>query len=150
MPRRIRRPGDKEDVFAAMTVGDNAVFKTYKDLMVCAACIGYAHKRREPFDKSLEPIAWHTFNGPTDAAVINAIALSETGDLAILIEEEEAYDQRFTIFEEYANGGLAIIRQRALAAPGGALDNMVDFIFDHAPDRRKEPDMDILQRLAKV
>lgn len=149
MPRRIRRPADKEKVFMAMTMGDNAVFKTYKALMVCAACIGFAHKQREPFDKPIGPIAWSTFSGPTDAAVINAIALSETGDLRILLEDEDAYNQRFTIFEEYANGGLAIIQQRILSAPGCVLDNMVDLIFDYSSDRREEPDMGILQRLAK-
>ena len=46
-------------------------------------------------------------------------------------------------------GGWRLFDSVHLQPRGGALDNMVDFIFDHAPDRRKEPDMDILQRLAK-
>ena len=149
MPRRVRRPADKESLFKELTDGDDAIFETYKDLMVCAACIGFSHGSRKPFDRSLEPIAWNIFNGQTDAAIVNAIALAEEKELDVLLETEDAFDRKLTIFEEYANAGLEMIKQRVLDLPGSALENMLDLVFEFSPDRVEVPDLDLLSKLAK-
>lgn len=131
MPRRIRRPSDKEHLFELLINSENAIFKTYKDLMMTAACLGYANRKRKYFEKSLEAIPWTVFLGDTDDAIIKAMAFAETKRLEILLDNEEAFNERFTIFEEYANAGLEILDRSVVELPGEYLDNMLDFMFEY-------------------
>ena len=132
--RRIKRPKDKEDVFHALIEGDEPVFETYKDLMIFSACLGYVEGSRKKLDKgSLEPIDFSVFSGEVDHAIFNMIALTETGEPKIF----ESQDEMFTIFEEYANAGLEILRRKIIDAPGKILDNIIDYLH-----RQKEEDTD--------
>ena len=128
MPRRIRRPADKESVFEALTKGESEVFTTYKDVMMMAACIGYSRKTRKPFDKTLEPISWSIFKD-TDAAVINALALAEIDDITILLDTDDSFELKLTILEEYANAGLEVLQREVLRTAGRSLDNILDIVF---------------------
>lgn len=134
--RRIKRPKDKEDVFLALTEGNEAVFKTYKDLMLFSACVGYAESSRKKLEKgSLEPIDFSVFSGECDSAIINMIALAETGDPKIF----EDRDDIFTMFEEYANAGLEILRRKVIDAPGNILDNLIDYLHRQKEDGTDDP-----------
>lgn len=147
--RRIRRPKDKEDVFIALTDGDESVFDTYKDLMVFAACVGYSSELKRTLDKgTLDPIKYYIFSGECDRAVINMLALSETHDIKTLEGDEESYDSRFTVFEEYANAGLEIIRRKVVDAPGTILDNLIDFIHKQEDGDDEDP-VNILKEIGK-
>ncbi len=76
MPRRVRRPKDKEALFKLLTEGEMAIFTTYKDVFMTAACIGFKYGKKESFDQTAEAIAWTIFSGQTDLPIINAIALN--------------------------------------------------------------------------
>lgn len=125
MPRRVRRNREHEALYKALKEGETGIFDSYKDILMMAACVGFKKEKRVPFDHSAEPIEWDIFSGKTDLPIINAIALSETGDVNVLLDDDETFDRKFTILEEYANGGFEHLKNRILDAPGDALDNLI-------------------------
>ncbi|HEY3364928.1 MAG TPA: DNA phosphorothioation-associated protein 4 [Symbiobacteriaceae bacterium] len=130
MPRRVRRPKDQDAVYKALKEGEPAVFETYKDILMMAACVGFKLDKRVPFEQTAEQIEWDVFSGRTDLPIINAIALKETGDVNILLEDDETFDRKFVILEEYANGGFEELKRRLLDSPGDALDNLIALIYE--------------------
>lgn len=144
MARRVRRPKDKEKLFNTLTESDTAVFETYKDIFMMAACIGFHLGKREPFEQSSEPIAWTVFNGQTDLPIINAIALCETKDVTILLDDENNFDRKLAIIEEYANAGLTLLKERIIDSPGNAADNLMAFIYE-AKELNKSDDIGLEQ-----
>lgn len=142
MPRRVRRPKDKEYIFKALIEGETDVFETYKDVFMMAACIGYQHDKRVPFDSTAEQIAWTVFSGQTDLPIINAIALDATKDVSILLDDEETFDRKLTIVEEYCNGGLEILKEKLLDSTGNAHDNFMNMIYETREDEKTLTDID--------
>ena len=63
------------------------------------------------------------------------IALTETGDPKIF----ESQDEMFTIFEEYANAGLEILRRKVIDAPGKILDNLIDYLHRQKEEGADDP-----------
>lgn len=107
------------------------IFETYKDAIVFAACLGFEKNERQSFQQSSEPIKIHIFKDQ-DIAVINAIALAETGDPKVMSESEE---KKLEIFEEYACGGLEILKNKVYEGSGSQQDNLISLIIDQlAPD----------------
>lgn len=100
-------------------------FPTIKALQCYAALLGFDQKRREPFDrKDTEGIDWHTFSNDGYTEYIYLIALAETKNINVLkydVENSQAEDSEedmVKIFEEYANGGLAILESWISKTPG--------------------------------
>jgi len=106
MAKRIRRPSKFDDMLTDMT--SKKVFETYKDVLIFAACLGFKRKKRVPFTKSGEPIDLQIFSGEFNTSVINIIAVAESSDLSYMGQDKEA--ERIVAFEEYACGGLEIIK----------------------------------------
>ena len=113
----IRRPKQHESMFTDMAgpKSEKKVFLSYKDMLVFAACLGYSHDKRIPFEGSLEPVGMHIFKGEYDEAIFNCIGLAETEDPTIMGEKCDS--ERVRIFEEYACGGLDIIKNRVYESP---------------------------------
>lgn len=106
MAKRIRRPSEFDDMLTDMT--SKKVFETYKDALIFAACLGFKRKKRVSFTKSGEPIDLQIFSAEFNTSVINIIAVAESSDLSYMGQDKEA--ERITAFEEYACGGLEIIK----------------------------------------
>ena len=106
MVDRVRRPANFEEMMTELTK-EKGVFKSYKDLLVFAACLGYKRNKRVEFSKSSEPINLQIFSGRFDQAVINSLAVAVTKDANVMGDEQDG--QRIVIFEEYACGGLEIL-----------------------------------------
>lgn len=114
---RIRVAKDKADLVKALTVsnGTTGPFQTYADVMVFAAALGAKHKKRSHLEaisnKEPAPIALEVFVSRGYELVIKLLAIAETKDAKIIsIFDESAEEKRIHIFEEYANGGLEILR----------------------------------------
>ncbi len=90
---------------------DRRLFPTIRELLCFAALLGFSEKRRVPLDRSqgVEDISYQQFERGDAENLIYLIALAEAQDAAILKEGEE--DKCAAIFEEYANGGLGIIKE---------------------------------------
>jgi len=85
------------------------VFPTFKDAMVFAAALGYRRGSRKEFKKSSEPIDLNVFRGDFDRTVMNILAIEEWDDPKMIAPSNEA--TRVLCFEEYANGGLEIMKR---------------------------------------
>ncbi len=111
MADRIRRPKDFEDFMAKLCKkgeGKTQIFATLKDCLVFCAALGAKHDRKEPFTDSAEPIMLHLFSGEYDMAFINALAIYDTKDAKVIDPSRE--NERIKIFEEFASGGLHILK----------------------------------------
>ena len=60
-----------------------------------------------------------------DIPVLRAIAIAETGDTAVLVDQ----DQLLTIAEEYGNSGIEEIRREVTGRPGVLLENLVALLL---------------------
>jgi dnd system-associated protein 4 len=114
---RIRVAKDKADLVKALTIsnGTTGPFQTYADVMVFAAALGVKRKKRSPLEaistKEPAPIALEVFVSRGYDLAIKLLAIAETKDAKILsLFDESAEEKRTHIFEEYANGGLEILR----------------------------------------
>jgi dnd system-associated protein 4 len=107
MADRVRRPHEFEAMMLDLTK-EMKVFESYKDLMIFAACLGFRRKKRMSFEKSSEPINLSIFSGDFDGSVMNALAVAEIEDPLVMGNESE--DKKILIFEEYACGGLDILK----------------------------------------
>jgi len=106
MVDRVRRPSEFDEMLTEFK--NKKVFSTYKDAILFAACLGFKRKKRVAFSKTSEPIHLQYFSDEFNKAVINILAVAESSNLLFMGKEKEG--ERIEIFEEYACGGLEIIK----------------------------------------
>lgn len=112
-------------------------FQTYVDVMVFAATLGAKRKKRVPLLESardLDPIRREYFENNRCELLINLLAIYETQNHKILVDDEKAEEQRLKIFEEYANGGLEILQQELR----GAVDYSERILLIISSEREKQ------------
>jgi dnd system-associated protein 4 len=120
---RIRVAKDKVDLVKSLVTSDNTTgpFQTYADVMVFAAALGAKRKKRSPLGtistKEVSPIALEVFISRGYDRVLRLLAIAQTKDAKILSPTDHiAEEKRIQIFEEYANGGLDILRDELRGA----------------------------------
>lgn len=115
MSTRFSPPKDKADLLKEL-VGKDSPFNEFRDVLFFAAVIGHREGRRVPLDARGEAIRWDVMiNRFGTEIVMDMIAVSEAPDDRELLSEARQ-DERVAIMEEYANGGLEVIRERLSAA----------------------------------
>lgn len=89
-----------------------AMFPTYRDILLFAAAVGYQHNRRQPFSSAFgDPIRYEVLTAPGFSdTLINMIAVNVDTDPEIM--DGSRIEERIKIFEEYANGGLEYIQEQ--------------------------------------
>jgi dnd system-associated protein 4 len=128
--RRIRRPKDQEEYYTKLTdQSEFGIFSTFKDVFMAAGVLGFMEKRKKEFTNSLEGIDWSRFNLDTDETVINAVAIADTGDPRLVNIDEETFDKKIQIFEEYAAAGVEILYKKVMDDPKKALNLYIEFIM---------------------
>ena len=98
---------------------DRKLFPTIRELLCFAALLGFSEGRRVPLDRSagVDDISYQQFErDPAAEDLLWTIAVAETQDTEVLREGEEARCAQ--IFEEYANGGLGLIKDFLLRNGG--------------------------------
>lgn len=144
---RVRRPRDKEGLLNQL-IEQRTPFSTYRDVMIFSAAVGISHKKKLAFDQTSEPIPWQVMSGTGGETLINLIALVDESNLELL--EQDRFEDRLRLFEEYANGGLEIIQQRVATSPGGALDAIRQLVSDQRKqEAAEEPEIPKLSDLAE-
>ena len=128
----VRRPLEYHEMMERLKDNEEGVFLTFKDCLVFCACLGHSEGRRVEFDKSAERVPMTVFRGEYDEAVINAIALVTTNDPTIMGVNRQA--ERIRIFEEYACGGLEILKARVFNTPESYSDAMMTLIQQGSED----------------
>jgi dnd system-associated protein 4 len=122
-PSRIRIAQDKADLVKALTATDSktGLFSTYADAVLFAAALGVKRGKREPLQSISKrepgPISQDYFVNRGYDAIMDLIAIGEIKEKEILANSNpDSQAQRIQIFEEYANGGLEILRDELKGA----------------------------------
>lgn len=144
--KRIHRAPDKRRIIEALTSDGTAAFREIWRLLLFAAALGFKNGRREPLvnTDSGDAIRQELFgNSPAWPGVLYLMGLVETSATDVLMASEEAEDQRIKVFEEYANGGLAILEDH-FKAGNCNLDSLLNFIQSQTSEvQTKKPDLQI-------
>jgi len=137
---RIRVAKDKADLVKALVDSNTTTgpFQTYADVMVFAAALGAKRKKRSPLGaitKEPSPIALEVFVSRGYDLVFKLLAIRETKDPKIIsLFDETSEEKRIHIFEDYANGGLEILRDELR----GAVDYTERILLILSSERFKE------------
>lgn len=90
-----------------------------RDALVYAAMVGLIGNRREPVQPSGDPISDDTMRGSSQFKVvlhlIQAICYADAEDANCLSHDHD--DRMYRDFEQFANGGLRILREEIMASP---------------------------------
>lgn len=108
---RVRRPAQHEVLIQRLK--DEAGFPTMRDVLLLAAAVGVSQQRRQPFERTGEPIRLETLTAEALAdtffAMLSAVTRAEDPEVL----GPERVTERLAIFEEYACGGLDFIQEEA-------------------------------------
>jgi dnd system-associated protein 4 len=124
---------------------DRKLFPTIRELLCFAALLGFSEQRRIPLDRSqgVEDISYQQFEREPGAEdLLWVIAVAETGDVEVLREGEEI--RCAEIFEEYANGGLGLIKDFMLRNGGEYPDRALMALLkekNYLQSTESEPDL---------
>lgn len=128
--RRIQRSHDKEELVKQLTTGENAAFGEIWRLVLFAAVLGYKLGRREPLgqkDSGKAIMESYFANCPAWPGVLYLLGLVETQKTDVMGSSEDAENNLVSIFEEYANGGLAYLDEQ-LRSRTPTLLNVLDVV----------------------
>lgn len=121
--RRIGYAKDKAEIIKRLLNVEDGIgpFKLIADILVFAAALGLKRNKRVPLgDSQAEPIRQEVFDRQGYDTMMNLLALHGTKDGAsgaeILADSDAMIDERASIFEEYANGGLEILQDELRGA----------------------------------
>jgi dnd system-associated protein 4 len=119
-----------------LSQGDDAPFKTMKDVWVLAAALGVHLGRRSQLRGGTQHVGfWHYLSTQEDIPVLQAIAVAEEGDVTVLGDQSRV----IKIAEEYANGGIDLLVDATRADRDSTLIALASLVVKEA-DVEKERD----------
>jgi dnd system-associated protein 4 len=143
--KRIQRANDKEEIIKSLMSEQVGVFKEIWRLLLFAAQVGFKSVEREPL-KSVDTgkgIDQTTFgNCPSWPGVLYLMALADSGSSDSLSGVPEAEEQRVATFQEYANGGLRVLKDFFADRPID-LDGLLAFIEGQRGASAGRPDLEL-------
>ncbi|HHP7232588.1 MAG TPA: DNA phosphorothioation-associated protein 4 [Xenococcaceae cyanobacterium] len=120
---RIKVAKDKAELVQKLldTKGTTGNFQTYADIIIFAASFGIKHQKKVPLKEISQsepaPINLEIFISRGYDWVIKLIALADTQDTQILSAyDADAEVARIKVLEEYANGGLELLKEELRGA----------------------------------
>ncbi|BAQ61548.1 hypothetical protein GM3708_1954 [Geminocystis sp. NIES-3708] len=123
MAIRIKISQDKANLVQSLVLNNEnnqGVFATYADVMAFAAAIGKKNKLRLPLEtiaKEPSPISLDVFSSRGYDFLFKLLAITENLNPQIISAYDiTAEEERVTIFEEYANGGLLKLQEQLKGA----------------------------------
>jgi dnd system-associated protein 4 len=151
---RIRIAKDKAELVNSLleAPGTTGAFATYADLVMFAAALGARKRRRSPLNSisttEPAPIALEIFISRGYDVAIKLLAIAETGDPKILsVYDPKAEEDRLKIFEEYANGGLEILREELRGSVDYTERILLILSQERLTETTKEKDFDLTRFL---
>jgi dnd system-associated protein 4 len=135
LERRIAYAKDKTEIIGRLKAGDESTgpFVLIADVLVFAAAFGVKRKQRIRLSDTEEPIRQSVFDRQGYDTMMNLIALHADSRPDSLADSDEAIEARARAFEEYANGGLAILQEELR----GALDVLETLVLLINGEREK-------------
>ncbi len=125
------------------------LFDTMKEVFMFALTVGFLCNNKKPFDKiGGESIRLGIYND-IDKNIMDVVALYDNNQLDILLNDEEHFNNKLKLIEQYANGGMEIIVQN-MCDPIPTYESLKKFVNTFNKDingTRKEDISDILNGL---
>lgn len=143
--KRIHRARDKEEIINSLTNEKVGVFKEIWKLLLFAAQVGIQAQKREVLASvdSGKGIDQSTFgNCLSWPGICYLTALVEEDSSESISGKTGAEDLRLTIFQEYANGGLSILKEY-FADRTVDLDAILFFIGERTKEPAQEVNLDL-------
>lgn len=103
---RIKRNADQEDAMRYLA-NELKVFKDYAHILLASAIVGYNNGLYVEIENYASDAVQLTFFTERERDLIDFIAYAHKKEQAVLNSEE-----KFTIFESYANGGFDLLLNR--------------------------------------
>ena len=106
----VKRSREFEDTLQSLGGKDATMFPTLREALTFCAVLGFKERRRKPLSSSAgtEDIAGAQYQSNDAVDVMFALALAEAKDSDILRPDKE--QECVKIYEEYANGGLELVK----------------------------------------
>jgi dnd system-associated protein 4 len=144
MAVRIRRPSAHKVLLDKLCEDAGNPFNHYYEVLVFSAALGFVHGVRGPFTKTDETVRWEAFQRIDGAAeLVDMLAAAAVEERDVLADEQA--EQRYRIFEEYANGGLEVIAKAIAASPAKRTREVVlDLVLSEQAPAEPELDFDSL------
>lgn len=133
--KRIHRARDKESVIEALCSGESAIFIEIWQVMLFAAALGYRRGRKLKLGevdsgKAILPALFDkSAAGPGFQYLLTLVTDANAEHLA---DNESNDEVRVTLFEQYANGGLALMLEE-LEKSSYSLDSIVRLMEAEQP-----------------
>lgn len=143
--RRIQRDICHEDFVKSLTSGEAPLFREIWRLLLFTAALGIKSGTRRPLNKvdSGKAMPETYFSAPAWRGFLYLIGVAETGDSQCLRGTSEAQDSLIAVFEEYANQGLFLLRDRMQSSPY-PLDELVSLLQEASKPEPPSPIIDDL------
>ena len=142
MKSGLNRSDEAEFAFQTLGNSPDRLFENMKEVYMVALLMGFFNSYRKPLTKtSKDPIRINIFDA-NDKNVMDIIALMEKKDLSLLINEEEQFEEKMRMLEEYANGGIDLL-EKMLFKPLPSYDGLLKFIESYAPENNDAEQVDI-------
>lgn len=102
-----------------------APFRTMKDMFMWSASVGFQRGDRKPLTgKKIGIFRWAQFSPQVDVPLLKALAIADTGDVAVLQDLEKV----LLVVQEYANAGIYELQQALLEEYGQPLQNLIKLL----------------------
>ena len=144
MDRRIRYCKDKEEILNTLVRSEGAsVFTTFADALTFAAAYGYSKNLRIPLTAdTAEPIRSEVFERRGYDTLMYLLGVAALGSLEVLSDRDEWVERRVSVFEEYANGGLALLADE-LKGVQDVVGKLLLLLGEYRPGSEKATDFDL-------
>jgi dnd system-associated protein 4 len=129
--RRIQRESSHEEFVKDLTAGEKPLFREIWRLLLLAAAIGVKDGIRTPLGPvdSGKAIPETYFNSPAWRGFLYLVSVADSGDSSCLHSSAENQDELVTVFEEYANYGLHVMRER-ISNSTRPLDDLTSLVLE--------------------
>ena len=134
MKSAYNKPDEMEAYYQAL-VKDLKLFETHRDVYVVAILLGFINKKKKAVVKmGGEPIKEHLFTNDKD--LLDIVAVLENEDIKILLKENK--DDKMSLLEEYAYGGMEILVNNIFVGQHSDVDKLTEYVLSFAPDNKEE------------
>jgi len=104
---------------------ENHPFPTMKDLFMTAAVIGMKEGKHKKVSGPEAIFSASVFDDKNDIPILASIAFAHNNDFSTLFNENEI----IKIAEEYANGGILILRRELIEKSGRVMNNLMNYLL---------------------
>jgi dnd system-associated protein 4 len=143
--RRIRREESHDELVKLLTSGESPVFKEIWRLLLFSAALGVRTGTRRPLGKTDQGKAINDsyFSVPGWRGFLYLMGITEDNDAGTLKSDDASEDRLATLFEEYANQGLYVLRD-VVQSSVTPLDDIVTMILEKTATPAGLPSVDLI------